>query len=205
MLGLLVKDVWYSWKKCKLAIGIIILMAVVSPYMFLALFQAVYMCSNIIAADEKNHWDKFSVMLPLTDFDHVFSKYLFGYLSLGFSIFFTAISLMILKYLGLNTIDDLMTSLMFMSILCLIYVAVTNAPLIIFGTEKAKAIILLMFAGFLGLMPLIPNINSYMATLNETKTSGTFLGLMFIGAVILNVISITVTVNFRRKKMIRYH
>lgn len=82
MNGLLLKDFYTLGKQMKLFLILIIVFAVL-PHFSMSAFAVMYSAMlpmTALAYDERSKWDTLASMMPYSNFQIVFSKYLLGYL-----------------------------------------------------------------------------------------------------------------------------
>ena len=94
MKGLLYKDFRILWKSTKAMLLLTVIFCLIpsNSFMDMSLFFVVYtgmLPLSLLAYDERSHWDRLVLMLPVTPRDIVRSKYVAGwYLTLGAGVLY---------------------------------------------------------------------------------------------------------------------
>lgn len=94
MKGLLYKDFRILWKSTKAMLLLTVIFCLIpsNSFMDMSLFFVVYtgmLPLSLLAYDERSHWDRLVLMLPVTPRDVVRSKYIAGwYLTLGAGVLY---------------------------------------------------------------------------------------------------------------------
>ena len=94
MKALLYKDFRILWKSMKAMLLLIVIFCLIpnNSVMDMSLFFVVYtgmLPMSLLAYDERSHWDRLALMLPVTPRDIVRSKYVTGwYLTLGAGVLY---------------------------------------------------------------------------------------------------------------------
>ncbi len=150
MKGILLKDFWALRK----TIGLYVLMTVVlsatmrEDVAFFAMFYAVMLPVNLIAMDERSHFERLMVMLPLTGRQCVLDKYLIGYAGFAFA---TVASGCCALFTG--GLADLLQEIPLVLGLCLIVHGVMIPLVLRFGIERGRMIYvfaMIVLGGLLG-------------------------------------------------------
>lgn len=190
MSGLLLKDFYVITKQLGIVLLFILLALINNPVIVTI---GIFVCSGIpmtaLVYDERSKWNEYAVMMPYTNNEIVFSKYLLGYICMAcfsiVSVIGQVISIIIIKSTGMNIgmlLFGLLTGLIFMAI---------NMPVQYkFGTEKGRYVYV-MFAVLIGAaFPVIGE--SYWHNISDFLIQYPIL-IVFI-AIGLNIISIMTSI-----------
>ena len=195
MKGLLIKNALMMKRTLFLyAVLIVVLSFGNDSGLMFALFYSLMLPINIIALDERSHFDRLLPMLPLTSTQCVLDKYLFTYAGL---VVMTAIAC---------AIASVRAGLMAVLPLCLLGMGITlmahalSIPLLIrFGVERGRLLYLLLFLGQAALLAAAVAAVGNVFDLGEIGLMKAGACLLLLGAA-LNAVSIRVAVKMYEKK-----
>lgn len=146
MKGLILKDLYMSAKYFKSYIFILILFLGISFYNAENLFFAIYPCllcamipTNLLAYDERSHWDIYCGTLPVTRDMVVSAKYLVGLMAQG--AVFTVSAVVQALRIGLMGSFDWESYLVLLSLMCIVSLvssSITLPFMFKLGVEKGR-------------------------------------------------------------------
>lgn len=209
MRGLILKDLYVSFKYCRAFLLIVTVFIMVSIFgnnnLFFMLYPAVIVSTvpiTLISCDEKENWLTYSLALPYSKKQIVSSKYIVG-------LFYNAVVLVLIvlaqiikeKILMQTALIDIRFLTVISAAFSLISPAIILPFIFRFGSEKGRmlywAVIILMCAFSVGSMSGFGNLFNA-----ETYTSEAVIAEIFIicSAVILYVISWMLSVIAYKKR-----
>lgn len=150
MCGLLIKDTYSMIKETKIFLIFVIIMALVqNDFLFTyAIFYSAMLPISSLAYDERSKWNVYADMLPYTTGQIVGSKYMIGYLSVGFSILLVLCGKLLGAGFG-NGMPEPSEWASLITIGCAAnLVQAVNLPLIFWiGVEKGRYLFILIVVG----------------------------------------------------------
>ncbi len=163
MKGLLYKDLCILLKQMKIVLVMVPLFCLfTSSYdvftVFFALYISILTPVSLLSFDERSKWDTFAGMLPYSTRSLVFSKYVCGWLVLGYTLIFYAVGLIIASPTHRFGQDSLFQLTLFLSVALLLQ-GLYYPVLFRFGVEKGRLAMIIVMAvaggvGF-GLFPVV--------------------------------------------------
>ncbi len=150
MKGLLLKDCYQFLKYSKIIIFIVLFFAGLSAFdadnMFIVIYPCIFACNvtmSLIAYDEHDKWDLYSLSLPYTKADLVSAKYLFG-LFFGFGVTFLMLAVQIIRLVVTDTfsVAGLITLLSILLLVSFLPSAVQLLVVYRYGTGKGRIVFL---------------------------------------------------------------
>ncbi len=202
MKALFLKDFYTAMAKVKFFLIIILAFSFMGGISFegisasgFALYFSLLIPQTLIAYDEQSNFSKYSKILPFSDFEIVFSKYLLGYLLL---ILISTISTISITLFNLNNFDMIINQvspLIILSLISLCFFAIYLPGLIIFGTQKGRFITLILIFCFFFLATQFNTISPDLLLKLYTN-----IPLLIITAIIFNIVSVFIAVTFYKKK-----
>ncbi len=196
MIGLLIKDYYVISNQLKLIIFIYFfgtLITGLSINAILIIFGAM-MPLTTMGYDEKAGWDEFAAALPYSIKERVLSKFLLGYISIGLTALAACLEILFSFFAVPPDSPDLLSQIFFISSISLIYLAISLPLSIRFGVEQGRYHILMVS---LTLVIFYSFITTFMF---ELLSFGTVLLFMWGVAILLNVISVKLSIIFLEKK-----
>lgn len=149
-----------------------------------------------IAYDERSKWNELAAMMPYSKPDLIFSKYLLGYICMFGAAILVFVGQIIGNSSGIMLIEDSMNVLLFSVMGGLIFIAINTPILFKFGSEKGRFI----FIGTMALVgasgPILQKFDN--GILFEISDLSPVILLIFV--IILNVISIMISINIKKNK-----
>lgn len=150
-----------------------------------------------LSYDERSKWDRLAVMMPYSPAEIVFSKYLMGYIAVGFTIVISIAAGTITS--EIMPIDyEIIFSILFSGALALIMLAFNLAIMFKIGVEKGRLLFIFMIAVIVAL-----GAGASDMLFNYFRTNNNYTGfgaILFIGAIVINIISITLAIKFYQKR-----
>lgn len=163
MKGLLLKDLYQTWKYYKLYFLIAIVFAVISvwgssnpvftayPFFFMGMIPV-----GLLNLDESSKWEVYCGTLPCTKGEAVSGKYLMGLLvTLPVLALTLGAQLLRMKLMGAWSLGDLEGSLMVCVVMAFLIPAITLPTSFYFGSTKGRIIQLVAVAVFIGGMSVL--------------------------------------------------
>lgn len=197
MKGLLTKDLLVITKQMKLILFIIPVMAVTggTSIASIAILLGAFMSVTAFAYDEQSKWNDLAVMMPYSTKDIVLSKYLLGYLCMaGVAILFVAVQL-IISMLGHGNFNENLFMLYFSILSGLLFIAINIPIMFRFGTQKGR----IVFIIFVGLMAAVSSIIRTLYSELSLNPSAHMPMLLFFAAIILNIVSIIISLHIKKQ------
>ena len=149
-----------------------------------------------IAYDERSKWNELAAMMPYSKFDLIFSKYLLGYICMFGAAVLAFVGQIIGKNTGILVIDDNLNVLLFAIMGGLIFIAINTPILFKFGSEKGRFVFIITM-GIVGASgPILQKVDSRIIL--EILNLSPVILIAFV--VILNVISIMISMNVKKDK-----
>ena len=198
MKSLLLKDFYVITKQLKIFLIIIPVIALTTGEAmstFSILLGAV-LPMTAIAYDERSKWNELAAMMPYSKFDLIFSKYLLGYLCMFGAALLVFIGQIIGKNNGIVVIDDDINVLLFAVMGGLIFIAINTPILFKFGSEKGRFVFIITMALVGASGPILQKVDSRIIL--EILNLSPVILIAFV--VILNVISIMISMNVKKDK-----
>lgn len=202
MKGLLIKDFYTVFKQMKIFMLLIVVFACIPGYsMFtFAIVYSAMLPITALAYDERSKWDKLAAMMPYSEIDIVFSKFVLGYIMIVISAVFSILIQSILRVIVYtnSTGNDIWQISIAVSI-ALMFVAINLPIMIKFGVEKGRAV-------FIGTMAIIAVGIAYFGTkLSNLNVPAQYDFKMLsivalLSAIVLNAISIALSISFYKSK-----
>lgn len=203
MKALLLKD-FLTLSKMIRSIVIIMLILTCVPQLNMAVFFMVYCAMLPVTAlgyDERTKWDVQAAMMPYRPWEIVVGKYVLGYILL---VAATALALLVgtivTRITGSPMTTDQYLTVVIYAMATTVFQAVTMPLAFRFGTEKGRLIFGIGFGVAFGvLFALVPLLNDNMDAIMFTR--GQIAALILALAVLINLISVRLSIHFYRKKM----
>ncbi len=202
MKALLLKDIYTTIAKTKLFLIVILAFSFMGGLSLegisasgFALYFSLLLPQNVVYYDETSHFTKFSKILPYSAFEIVFSKYLTGYLLVLCVGIISTISTILFNLDNIANIFDLLSPLFIISIFALSFFAVSLPPILIFGTQKGRFVMILLIMGFFFLMTSFPTLSPDLLFSLYNN-----IPLLFVAVILINIISIFISVTAYKKK-----
>ena len=148
MKALLYKDFRILWKSTKAMLLLIVIFCLIpnNSFMNMGLFFVVYtgmLPLSLLAYDERSHWDRLVLMLPVTPRDVVRSKYVTGwYLTLGAGVLYLIGRLVFERMPAQEAVSSLALALA----VSLLFQAVLYPVIFRMGVEKGRLTMGIMVA-----------------------------------------------------------
>ncbi len=148
MKALLYKDFRILWKSTKAMLLLIVIFCLIpnNSFMNMGLFFVVYtgmLPLSLLAYDERSHWDRLVLMLPVTPRDVVRSKYVTGwYLTLGAGVLYLIGRLVFARLPAQEAVSSLALALA----VSLLFQAVLYPVIFRMGVEKGRLTMGIMVA-----------------------------------------------------------
>ncbi len=202
MKALLLKDFYTMIAKLKFFLIIILVFSImgglsiegISSSSF-SIYFSLLIPQTLIAYDEQSNFSKYSKILPYTDFEIIFSKYLIGYLLLLLISCFSIISIVLFNLNSLENLMAFISPLLTLVVVALSFFAIYLPGLLILGTAKGRFITLILVFSFFFLMTSSQNL-SYDFLLHLYDN----LLLFSAFAILFNVISVYISLILYKKK-----
>lgn len=197
MKALLWKDICLLRRQLRLFIIAVLVFAVI-PNSYVQLFAVAYASMlpyNTIALDEQSHWDQLAAMMPYSDRDVVFSKYLIGWGGcLAAGVLALAAGVVERPFFTGAAAPQAV-----LAILCvgLIMVAVSMPVLFRFGVAKGRFVIVIMVMLICGCAGAASGVVS---DTDAVRLSGGALLLAAVATVAANLISVPIAARLYRRK-----
>lgn len=203
MKALLLKD-FLTLSKMIRSIVIIMLILTCVPQLNMAVFFMVYCAMLPVTAlgyDERTKWDVQAAMMPYRPWEIVVGKYVLGYILL---VAATALALLVgtivTRITGSPMTTDQYLTVVIYAMATTVFQAVTLPLAFRFGTEKGRLIFGIGFGVAFGvLFALVPLLNDNMDAIMFTR--GQIAALILALALLINLISVRLSIHFYRKKM----
>ncbi len=190
MKALLIKDLYVVVKNMKVLLIIMLLLTLFNNPSF-TIVSGIYGSTipmTALAYDERSYFNKLAKVLPYSVFSITVSKYLLGYICLALSLVFT-ITVQMLFYGEFSSMIIVLG--MIFGTCCM---ALSLPPMFKYGSAKGR----LVFIFLVMLCTIGTNfMNTYEFGLNVLNNS---YALMFLFVVIINVISILISLKINTKK-----
>ena len=205
MKGLLVKDLLMMRQHIFLTLVIILVYAFVAVtangmaevFSFITIFLGIFFPVNTLAYDDKAHWDRLALSMPVSRTTVILSKYL---LSLGFMVVLSAVSLFFIWAIqkGAVTTED------FLGVAGVLALGVTLVSIMLplmfkFGVEKARIIIFLV-----AILPVLASmliskfdVSVEWSVLSDIKTAALCIG---VAVIFLLAVSFLCSLSIYRRK-----
>ena len=200
MKGLLLKDFYTLFRQMKIVLVLILLFTLMPGYSVqaFAILYSAMMPITAMAYDERAGWNNLAVMMPYTPQQIVISKYLLGYAFVAVS---SVLSLLVrfLYNLIRHTAwqSDIIVETVIFMCLAAILLAINLPFMFKVGVEKGRIMFLFLVAGgSIGIMFLQDKLTAL--TTVQINPSLLFFDII-LATVILNVLSILISVRFFRK------
>lgn len=159
MKSLLLKDWYVTWKYCKLHLGVILLMSLLSLFRDVGMMYLTYVMlfagmlpTYTLSVDEKWEWNRYAQALPYDRRDIVTGKYIYAALVLGG----TGLLLLVLwggrALIGGEDLGAILSSLCVLLSFALIFPTTTLPFMYRFGVEKGRFITLTLVALLVGVV-----------------------------------------------------
>ena len=148
MKALLYKDFRILWKSTKAMLLLVVIFCLIpnNSFMNMGLFFVVYtgmLPLSLLAYDERSHWDRLVLMLPVTPRDVVRSKYVTGwYLTLGAGVLYLIGRLVFERMPAQEAVSSLALALA----VSLLFQAVLYPVIFRMGVEKGRLTMGIMVA-----------------------------------------------------------
>lgn len=154
MTGLILKDILNLKKYMKQYVFILVLYVFLSfsfkstSYIaFMMILITSMMIVTSMAYDESTKWDKYALTMPLTKRDLVLSKYiLLVLLALSGGIISIILGFIISKFIGASDYKDMLLTSGAITLVSLLLFSILLPFIFKLGTEKARIIMLVIFA-----------------------------------------------------------
>lgn len=202
MTALLIKDCYTLTKQAKTFLLIIAVFAFIPGFALatMAVIYAAMLPMTALAYDERAKWDSLAAMMPYSARNIVLGKYLIGYIAVVLiSVLVLAAQTVMAAVKGV-AIDPGMPASVLMSACFSTILLAVNLPIMFrFGVEKGRIAFLVIF-GLLGAVIAVTSeqLDALIAGASESLGLGAAAG--FMAAVVLNVLSVALSVAWYKKK-----
>lgn len=198
MRGLLLKDIYVVTKQLTLILFVIPVLGLFggSTMSTFAILLGSVLPMTAIAYDERCKWSELAAMMPYSKKDLILNKYILGYLCIGAASVLVVFGRVIAELLGSQSTENSFNTLMFVIFGGLLFIAVNTPILFKFGSEKGRFVFIfaMILIGASG--PILANIDpQLLSTLLNISPI-----MLLLVAVVLNVISIMISVKIKPKK-----
>ena len=202
MKGLLLKDTYVLCRQMKLFFFLILALTILPGNEFtgFAIMYSAMMPMTAIGYDERSKWDELAAMMPYSCAQLVISKYLLGYM-FGICACLAAFAMKLLtSAAGITAFTAGDASLMLMYMFAAFIIAGIDLPLMFrLGAEKGR--LLLIFITIAIAMACTSGSQALLSALSLGRAGSlAFLPVLVIAAVVINVLSILISINIYKKK-----
>ena len=204
MKGLLLKDYYTLLKQVRFYL-IFLLIFTIIPNMNLSSIAIVYAAMlpiTVIAFDERSKWDQLAAMMPYTERELVFSKYVLGYIAVAV---FGVVAFVLQNGIALIghhafTMEQGM-ALLVTAAAAMILLAINLPFMFWLGVERGRIVFMILIGVtvFLGMMSA-DSAKELIA--NNTMTAAQLLLLCGAAAIVVNAISIFASFKIYQKKKV---
>ncbi len=199
MKALLLKDFYVVAKHLALLLIIIPLLALITGGSMtpIIVFIGASLSMTSLAYDEQSKWNALSCMMPYSKFEVIFSKYVFGYLGVALGVVFSLLGIVVGGLLETNNTSNY-NILIFISIAgALLYIAIIMPFSLKFGVEKGRYLFLIMML----LVAIAGTALNVIDAFLLTNWSVKFSVILLVGAIILNIISVWISMTMKKRKV----
>ena len=192
MLGLMIKDWKTILHATKFYLIAIVCFAIIpmKSISWYCMFLAAMLPITAVGYDERAGWNAYARMLPYTEFEIVFSRYVFSYIMIGGTFLLMLVGYVLSPILHTEEVGSYgisYTLLMVCVSLCLI--AIDMPIMLHFGLEKARMILIIIsVVVMIGSGNLLTN-NTF-AENNEMLYTGVGVGMAALLSVVLQILSV---------------
>ncbi len=201
MKGLIIKDMSVLIKKMKFFFLILIVFSAIPDGSFLgfAVMYSALLPITAAAYDEQSKWNELAAMMPYSVFELTFSKYLLGY---AFAFACAAGTFIIHSFVAAFTHTGTTNMALELTVyggIALIIVAL-NIPLIFrLGTEKGRLAFIVLTVAIAGMCAgNIDRLRTLFASIDAGSMA--FLPIFFCTVVLVNAVSVPLSVMWYKKK-----
>lgn len=199
MKGLLLKDFYTLFKQMKIILLIIIVFAFIpdSSFSAFAIMYSAMLPITALAYDERSKWNVLASMMPYSKKDLVLSKYLLGYICLGFVTVITLIAKFVISLFGkgLFNFKEIMP-IIAMALLGSFLMAVNMPIMNRFGVEKGRLVFIILIILVVSCVTAINNISSLKS---DIDIDFIYYIIAAVAIIIINIISVEISVRIRKK------
>ncbi len=197
MKGLLMKDSLVLIKQLKIFLIIIPVIALIgnASMASIAILIGASLPMTAMAYDEQSKWENLARMMPYSKEDLILCKYILGYLGmLGTTLIYIIIQGLITIFTNGN-FENILYPVSFAVTCGLLFIAINTPLLFRYGTQKGRYLLILYIGLSTGLGTFIkgaaPDISIYISFITPT--------VVIIAAIILNIVSIFISLRFKKK------
>lgn len=197
MKGLLMKDSLVLIKQLKIFLIIIPVVALIgnASMASIAILIGASLPMTAMAYDEQSKWENLALMMPYPKEDLILGKYILGYLGMfGTTVIYIIVQGLINIFTNGN-FKDILYPVSFAVTCGLLFIAINTPLLFRYGTQKGRYLFILYIALSTGLGTFIknavPDISMYISHITQA--------VVIITAIILNIVSVFVSLRFKQK------
>ena len=200
MKALILKDTYVIWRQMKYFLILILIFSAL-PSGFNNAFAVIYTSMlpyTALAYDERSKWDQLAAMMPYSTRDAVLSKYVFGWLCIGGAAVLSG-----LLQMALSLVVDrvFLPGVMVLSVLGAVCILAISLPLMFrMGVEKGRLAMFLVIFLVCGAAGAIAHIAESVGSGTVFAFQAPVLAVMLIAAVVLNAISVPLSMRFYTKR-----
>ena len=200
MKALIIKDTYVIWRQMKYFLILILIFSAL-PSGFNNAFAVIYTSMlpyTALAYDERSKWDQLAAMMPYSTRDAVLSKYVFGWLCIGGAAVLSG-----LLQMALSLVVDrvFLPGVMVLSVLGAVCILAISLPLMFrMGVEKGRLAMFLVIFLVCGAAGAIAHIAESVGSGTVFAFQAPVLAVMLIAAVVLNAISVPLSMRFYTKR-----
>ncbi|HHV50943.1 MAG TPA: ABC-2 transporter permease [Candidatus Avimonas sp.] len=202
MKGLILKDIYTLIKQTRIILLLVIFFSITPGYSG-ASFAVVYgamLPITALAYDERCKWNTLAAMMPYSARDMVLSKYLLGYITVGSATLLTVTAqTFIALFRNSDSAANDILSILFVALTGTVVLAV-NLPIVFkMGVEKGRYIFMFLIAVFtIAVTAFGSRLGEIILNINISPWG--FGICLLLAAVVLNVVSILISVKIFSKK-----
>lgn len=196
MNGLLIKDFLVITKQLKLFLLVIPVMAIIggASIASIAVLIGAMLPMIAIAYDEQSKWHELAIMMPYSKKEMILSKYLLGYFGIASTAIIFIVTQLVLSSIKQSNISDSLFPFYFAICSGLFLIAINTPILLKFGAQKGR----LVFIAFMGIVAASESIIRNLSTESLRYLPNMFPLLLFLLALIMNIISILISVHMKQ-------
>lgn len=196
MNGLLIKDFLVIIKQLKLFLLVIPVMAIIggASTASVAVLIGAILPMVAIAYDEQSKWHELAIMMPYSKKEMILSKYLLGYLGIASTAIIFIITQLVLSSIKHSNIGDSLFLFYFAICSGLFLIAINTPILLKFGAQKGRFV----FIAFMGIVAASESIIRNLSTGLLCYLPDMFPLLLFLLAIIMNIVSILISVHMKQ-------
>ena len=200
MKALILKDTYVIWRQMKYFLFLILIFSAI-PSSFNNIFAVIYAAMlpyTALAYDERSKWDQLAAMMPYSPRDVVLGKYVFGWLCIGAA---GVLSGLIQIIVCLLVKQRFLPGVLALSVLGALCILALSLPLMFrFGVERGRLAMFLIIFLVCGGAGAISQIADTMSHGTPLAFQAPVLAVMLIAAVVLNAISVPLSMRFYAKR-----